>query len=173
MTRRSIVAVVLVLISLVVVVPGLIQPIITHSANMMGRQVFAETRSILQTVKDLHESGNYVVAGMILFFSVMVPFIKAVLLGVVGLLKPAVPMRYRLFAFVRGISKWAMADVFVVGVYIAFLSAKATDALDAQLHEGFYYFAAYCLISLLSVQVMHVEAPGESQAGAQLVSREE
>ena len=159
MTRRNIAAVVLVLVSLVVVVPGLIQPIITLSANMMGRQVFAETRSILQTVKDLHESGNDLVAGMILFFSVMVPFVKAVLLGVVGLLKPTRPARYRLFAFVRGISKWAMADVFVVGVYIAYLSAKATDALDAQLHEGFYYFTAYCLISLLSVQVMHVEQP--------------
>lgn len=164
MTRRNIAAVVLVLISLVVVVPGLIQPIITLSANMMGRQVFAETRSILQTVKDLHSSGNYVVAGMILFFSVMVPFIKAVLLGVVGLLKPTQPARYRIFAFVRGISKWAMADVFVVGVYIAYLSAKATDALDAQLHEGFYYFAAYCLISLLSVQVMRVDQPRTGDA---------
>ena len=164
MTRRNITAVVLVVISLVVVVPGLIQPIITLSANMMGRQVFAETRSILQTVKDLHESGNDLVAGMILFFSVLVPFIKAVLLGVVGVLKPAVPVRYRIFAFVRGISKWAMADVFVVGVYIAYLSAKATDALDAELHEGFYYFTAYCLISLLSVQVMHVEQPQASGA---------
>lgn len=164
MTRRNIIAVVLVLVSLVVVVPGLIQPIITLSANMMSRQVFAETRSILQTVKDLHESGNDLVAGMILFFSVLVPFIKAVLLGVVGLLKPTVPVRYRIFAFVRGISKWAMADVFVVGVYIAYLSAKATDALDAELHEGFYYFTAYCLISLLSVQVMHVEQPQQSGA---------
>ena len=165
MTRRNLIAVVLVLVSLVVVVPGLIQPIITLSANMMGRQVFAETRSILQTAKDLHESGNDLVAGLILFFSVLVPFIKAVLLGVVGLLKPTVLLRYRIFAFVRGISKWAMADVFVVGVYIAYLSAKATDALDAQLHEGFYYFTAYCLISLLSVQVMHVEPPHAPQAG--------
>ena len=164
MTPRNIIAVVLVVISLVVVVPGLIQPIITLSANMMGRQVFAETRSILQTVKDLHESGNDLVAGMILFFSVLVPFIKAVLLGVVGLLKPTTPARYRIFAFVRGISKWAMADVFVVGVYIAYLSAKATDALDAELHEGFYYFTAYCLISLLSVQVMHVEQPQQPRA---------
>ena len=164
MTRRNIIAVVLVLVSLVVVVPGLIQPIITLSANMMGRQVFAETRSILQTVKDLHESGNDLVAGMILFFSVLVPFIKAVLLGVVGVLKPTMAVRYRIFAFVRGISKWAMADVFVVGVYIAYLSAKATDALDAELHEGFYYFTAYCLISLLSVQVMHVEQPQASGA---------
>ena len=159
MTRRNLAAVILVLVSLVLVVPGVIQPIITLSADMMGRQVFAQTRSILQTVKDLHSSGNYTVAAMILFFSVMVPFVKAVLLGVVGLLKPSRSARYSIFAFVRGISKWAMADVFVVGVYIAYLSAKATDALDAQLHEGFYYFAAYCLISLLSVQVMQVDRP--------------
>ena len=164
MRRRNIIAVVLVVISLVVVVPGLIQPIITLKAIMMNREVFVQTRSILQTVKDLHESGNDVVAGLILFFSVMVPFVKAVLLGVVGLLKPTQPARYRIFAFVRGISKWAMADVFVVGVYIAYLSAKATDALDAELHEGFYYFTAYCLISLLSVQVMHVEQPQASGA---------
>lgn len=164
MTRRNIIAVVLVVISLVVVVPGLIQPIITLKAIMMNREVFVQTRSILQTVKDLHDSGNDLVAGMILFFSVMVPFIKAVLLGVVGLLKPTVALRYRLFAFVRGISKWAMADVFVVGVYIAYLSAKATDALDAELHEGFYFFTAYCLISLLSVQVMQVEKPQPSGA---------
>ena len=164
MTRRNIIAVVLVVISLVVVVPGLIQPIITLKAIMMNREVFVQTRSILQTVKDLRESGNDVVAGLILFFSVMVPFVKAVLLGVVGLLKPTQPARYRIFAFVRGISKWAMADVFVVGVYIAYLSAKATDALDAELHEGFYYFTAYCLISLLSVQVMHVEQPQASGA---------
>ena len=164
MTRRNLAAVLLVLVSLVLVVPGVMQPIITLSADMMGRQVFTQTRSILQTVKDLHASGNYTVAGMILFFSVMVPFIKAVLLGVVGLLKPTQPARYRIFAFVRGISKWAMADVFVVGVYIAYLSAKATDALDAELHEGFYYFAAYCLISLLSVQVMRVDPPAGGDA---------
>ena len=164
MTRRNLAAVLLVLVSLVLVVPGVMQPIITLSADMMGRQVFTQTRSILQTVKDLHESGNYTVAGMILFFSVMVPFIKAVLLGVVGLLRPTQPARYRIFAFVRGISKWAMADVFVVGVYIAYLSAKATDALDAELHEGFYYFAAYCLISLLSVQVMRVDPPAGGDA---------
>ena len=47
-----------------------------------------------------------------------------------------------------------MADVFLVGVYVAFLSAKATDNLDASLEIGFYYFAAYCVVSILSHQVM-------------------
>ncbi len=161
MKPRNIVAAVLVLISLVAVVPGLTRPLITISATMefmgISREIFTETRSILQTVETLHDSGDDFVAGLILFFSVLVPFIKAVLLGLVAVLRPS-PGRYRIFAFVRGISKWAMADVFVVGVYIAYLSAKATDSLDAELHSGFYFFTAYCLISLLSLQLMVVKA---------------
>jgi uncharacterized paraquat-inducible protein A len=154
---RNIFATVLVVTSLFLVVPGLTLPLITIKASILGQEIFAETRSILQTVKNLHESGDDFVAGLILFFSVLVPFIKVAMLAVVAITKNP-STRYRVFAFVRGISKWAMADVFVVGVFIAYLSAKATDALDADLHVGFYYFAAYCLVSLLSIEIMRVPA---------------
>ena len=53
----------------------------------------------------------------------------------------------------------SMADVFVVGVYVAFLSAKATDNLDAELHIGFYLFASYCLVALVALQFMVVDPP--------------
>lgn len=162
---RNIVAVVLLVVSFVVLIPGLIEPLLTieASATLMGQtiEVFSDTRSILQTVESLHESGNTFVAGLILLFSVIVPFVKGALLGVAILLRDVLK-RYRLYAFVRSISKWAMADVFVVGVYVAFLSARATDNLDAQVHAGFYYFAAYCLISLVSLQFMVFEKPGET-----------
>jgi uncharacterized paraquat-inducible protein A len=162
MRPRNIVAVVLVIVSLIVVVPGLTRPLITIKATFFGQELFTDTRSILQSVKSLHESGNDFVAGLILFFSVLVPFVKALLLAVVAAMKPSL-RRYQVFALVRGISKWAMADVFVVGVYIAYLSAKATDALDAELHEGFYWFVAYCLISLVAIQVARV-LPGPAQS---------
>ena len=64
-----------------------------------------------------------------------------------------------MFAFVRSISKWSMADVFVVGVFVAFLASNATPNMDAQIHSGFYFFTAYCLVSLLALQFMHVAAP--------------
>ena len=73
--------------------------------------------------------------------------------------------RYRLFIFVRSISKWAMSDVFTVGVYVAFLAAKATDNMDARIEPGFYWFAGYCLVSLLALQVMKVDAPGAGGDG--------
>ena len=66
--------------------------------------------------------------------------------------------RERLFLFVRSISKWAMSDVFAVGVYIAFLAANATDRMDAKLHGGFFWFVGYCVVSLLALQFARVDA---------------
>ena len=54
-----------------------------------------------------------------------------------------------------------MADVFVVGVLLAFLATKSDDGIDAKLHEGFYYFLAYCIISILATQLLKIEEPSE------------
>lgn len=162
MKPRNLIAVILVLISLGLLIPGLSKDLITITASfsMFGNttELFRKTRSILQSISDLHESGNDFVAGLVLLFSVLVPFFKIALLGVAAWVKnPRV--RYRTFAFVRAISKWAMADVFVVGVYIAFLTAEATDGLDAELHSGFFWFTGYCLVSLAALQFMVFEKP--------------
>lgn len=150
--------------SFVVLIPGLLLDLVTINASIvfMGQQVevFDDTRSIVGTIDGLYESGNPLVATLILLFSVIVPFIKGSLLLVCLAMRPGA-MRWRLFAFVRGISKWAMADVFVVGVYVAFLSAKATDNLDAEVHAGLYFFIAYCLISIASLQFIDIRRPVE------------
>jgi uncharacterized paraquat-inducible protein A len=168
MLPRNVIALVLILLSFVVLIPGLTTDLITITATftMFGNtvEIFRQTRSILQSIRTLHESGNDFVAGLILLFSVIVPFVKGILLVVVMFLRRG-PARARVFAFVRNISKWAMADVFVVGVYIAYLAAKATDALDAELGRGFYFFTSYCLISLLALQCMKVEDPRRAPEG--------
>jgi uncharacterized paraquat-inducible protein A len=90
-----------------------------------------------------------------------VPFIKMAILGaIVSVKNPAT--KYRLYLFVRSASKWAMADVFAVGVFIAIMAGNALDNLDATLHPGYYYFIAYCLVSNLSFQFLHVPAPVSS-----------
>lgn len=153
MTKNRI-ALVLILLSFALLVPGLTKPLLTITASIefmgMKRELFAQTRSILQTVESLHESGNDFVAGLILLFSVVVPFAKgAALLTALALRERTA--RRRINRFIGAISKWSMADVFLVGVYVAYLSAKATDNLDAEIHRGFYYFAAYCLVSIGSL----------------------
>lgn len=162
MRVRNIIAFVLTIVSFAILVPGLIKPTVTISASVewFGQQqeIFRETRSITRIIRSLHESGNDFVAGLILLFSVIVPVVKGALLAFVAIVNDPV-RRYRVYRFVRDISKWAMADVFVVGVYVAFLSAKATDNLDAELHIGFYLFTAYCLVALVALQFMVVDPP--------------
>jgi paraquat-inducible protein A len=159
---RNIVAVTLILVSYVLLVPGLTKPLITITASIdfmgVSRELFSETRSILQTVDRLHASGNNFVAGLVLLFSVIVPAAKGLLLLLALAMKSAT-RRYGIFRFVRSISKWSMSDVFLVGVYVAYLAAKATDNLDAVAEVGFYYFAAYCLVSLLALQFLVIEPP--------------
>jgi uncharacterized paraquat-inducible protein A len=161
MTTRNWIALGLTIVSLGLLWPGLTEPVltITASINVLGvsREVFRQTQSIWESVRNLHDSGNTFVAGLILFFSITVPGIKAALLAAI-LFARRHATRRRLFLFVRSVSKWAMADVFVVGVFIAYLAAKATDNLDAVAEFGFYCFASYCLVSNLAFQFLEVPA---------------
>ena len=167
MTSRNTAALILTLISLGLLWPGLTEPVLTITASMKiigpPKEVFRQSQSIIESVRNLYNSGNVFVAGMILFFSITVPLIKAALLFIIVSTKDSVT-RQRLYAFARSVSKWAMADVFVVGVFIAFLAAKATDNLNAVAERGFYFFAAYCLVSNLAFQLLQVgTAPAVGQ----------
>jgi len=165
MTTRNWIAVGLTLVSLALIVPGLRSDAMTITASIpifnKPTEIFRETQSILRAIKRLYDSQNYFVAGLILLFSVIVPFIKAALLAVILRTKNPVT-RYRLFQFVRSVSKWAMADVFAVGIFIAFMAGNAIDNLNASVHPGFYYFIAYCLVSNLAFQFLHVPPPSTS-----------
>lgn len=124
---------------------------------LVGELVVHETvQSIVDTIKTLHENDNTLVAGLILLFSVIVPILKAVILLLV-LFAKKMGLRKQLHKFVAIISKWSMADVFVVGVLLATLATSSEDSIEAKLHSGFYYFVGYCLISILASQIMQVE----------------
>lgn len=162
MTVRNTVALILTVASLALLWPGLTQPVLTITASMaiLGppQEIFRQTQSIFESMQRLYKSGNVFVAGLILFFSITVPFIKALLMFIIIATKES-SARYRLYSFARSVSKWAMADVFVVGVLISFLAAKGTDNLDAIAERGFYFFAAYCLVSNLAFQLFKVDPP--------------
>ena len=162
MTSRNAVAIGLTVISIGLLIPGLTQPVLTivASINMLGvsQELFRQTQSVLEAVRTLHDSGNDFVAGLILFFSVTVPFLKALALVIILMLRNQAT-RYRLYLMVRSLSKWAMADVFAVGVFIAMLAARGSDNLEGTPGPGFYYFAAYCLVSNLAFQLLLIPPP--------------
>lgn len=162
MSLRNRIAALLTVVSLGLLLPGLTRPVltITASISILGntREIFNETQSIVESVRNLNESGNTFVASLILLFSILIPIVKAVLTGVVLVLRDEAA-RARLARFVRAISKWSMADVFAVGTFLAFLAANALDNLDAVAGEGLYWFAGYCLLSNLAFQFLHAPEP--------------
>jgi len=126
-------------------------------------EVYAQTRSIVGSVRRLYEVGSPVPATLILLFSVIVPLAKSAL--VAWAMFMAASARRRTLWFVEAIAKWSMADVFVVALFIAYLAAQASTAsahdpnaappliaFSAHFGSGFYWFAAYCLFSLASQQ---------------------
>ncbi len=157
MSLRNIIALILTATSLFLLFPGLTQPIlkidISAELPILGRTTFYEqTQSILETVKTLRNTNNELVAGLIFLFSVIVPVTKGIII-LATLLVKKFPFKHQLYNFVNIIGKWSMADVFVVGVFIAYLSTQSNSMITAELLSGFYYFTAYCVISLLGIQI--------------------
>lgn len=157
---RNRLALTLSLVSLGLLWPGLVKPVLTIKATMemfgTERVLSNETRSVVSAITSLHDSGNTFVAGLILVFSVVVPLTKATLLIPIFSMR-ASAQRYRLFVLVQSISKWSMADVFAVGMLISLLAAKGTANLSAIAGPGFYFFASYCLVSNAAFQLLRIE----------------
>lgn len=120
---------------------------------------FDKTRSILETARELYVGGHLPVAILIVVFSVIVPLIKALLL-LTMLLPLSLSVRSGLLSVSNAISKWSMADVFVIAIFIAFLAGNGLQEsrglvdFEASLGIGFWYFLAYCLLSILGTQLL-------------------
>ena len=162
MTSRNKLAIVLALVSLVLLWPGLVQPVLTIRATMelfgQTRELSNETRSVISAIQSLHNTDNNFVAGLIVLFSVLVPLLKAALLVPIFALRGSTTS-YRLYGVVQTMSKWSMADVFAVGMLIALLVGKGTANLSAVAGTGFYCFTAYCLVSNAAFQALKIEPP--------------
>jgi len=131
--------------------------------NVGEVEVFQQTRSIAGSVRRLYEVGSPIPATLILLFSVVVPVGKTALVGW-AMFAAQGERRRRVLAFVEAIAKWSMADVFVVALFITYMVAVATQsapaggapvvAFTASFGPGFNWFAAYCLFSLASQQLI-------------------
>jgi len=134
-------------------------------------EVYQQTRSIVGSVRHLYRVGSLTAATLILLFSIIVPFTKVALV-LWALYHRDALRRKRTLHFVELIAKWAMADVFAVALFIAYLAARASQTppgegfvpqlatFEATFGPGFYWFAAYCLVSL-AVQQATARLVGE------------
>ncbi|MCI0668081.1 MAG: paraquat-inducible protein A [Methylococcaceae bacterium] len=122
-------------------------------------EIYKKTRSILGTMNDLFSSGNYFVAILIGLFAVVVPLVKLFLTALAALLRKRA-VHGSLQNLAGMISKWSMSDVFVMAIIVGYMAANADDhpgdavRMNAEFGPGFFYFAAYCLTSILSAQFL-------------------
>ena len=133
-------------------------------------EAYHNTRSIWGTVDELARTGNLPVALLIVFFSLVIPVFK-LLLQAVALVVPQGEAQRPLLWLNAALSKWSMADVFVMGLLVAYMAGSASGqmgdmlTMDAALEPGFYYFLAYCLFSVAAGTVMYrAAAPGTTAA---------
>lgn len=144
-------------------IPNFLMPMamqVMNSVDVSGTVTIHDSaKSILATSQTLWDDGNRLVAFLIIFFSVFVPALK-LLLVVLSYLWGNSMEGWRLRLLSGAMSKWSMADVFVMAMLISFLAIKSTSGSSTlvettiSLESGFYYFLGYCLLSILASQLM-------------------
>lgn len=112
------------------------------------RRVFSsDTYSLPYSVALLWQSGLYVLAAVIVAFSICFPFAKLAILAaiVIGVVPPR--RRAAWLAFVERYGKWSMVDVFIVCLMIAL----ANDQLfvDAEPRIGILCFTCAIVVSMV------------------------
>ena len=132
---------------------GLITPIlmvtIHKEVEYVGDIVLSfESKGIMGSIEKLFSNGDVVVALVILVFSVIVPVLK-----VLSLLFVSVFMQFnfahKAIRFFKLIGKWSMVDVFVVAVFLVYLTANKAEVSRAEVEVGLYFFLAYVIVSMI------------------------
>ena len=124
--------------------------------------VYDTTRSIWSTVQELARTGNIAVAFLIVFFSIVIPVFKLAVQAL-AMLPVVGGFRRPLLSLNAALSKWSMADVFVMALLVAYMAGRASGqmgdllTMDAQLRTGFWFFLAYCLFSIFASALIRKE----------------
>jgi hypothetical protein len=179
---RSVAIVVQLLFCIVLLVGGVFTPMIEVEAKIskisltfFGQPIaFAEqvlyyqSKSVLEVFKTLITMGQpemVLVAVLVLLFSVVFPVIKVVTVGLC-LRDPSLVKKYRLAKFFAlESSKWSMADVMALAIFMAFVAfngliGSAMSGLkgagaeivlptdSSKILPGYYLFVGFCVASL-------------------------
>ena len=167
------------IIALMLFIPGIMLPMFSLNMEMTAKlsgsslssDLVNKELSLLATIQELWQDERILVAILIFVFSICIPLIKTCLVSF-AYYKKNTDIERKILNFVAKIGKWSMADVFVVAIFLAILSTNHAETVDSKQMSvlgfklnllvstetlsivgiGFYYFTAYCLLSLLGTQ---------------------
>jgi len=168
------------IIALFLFIPGILLPMFSLSMEMTAKlsgsslssDLINKELSLLETIQELWQDERIVVAILIFVFSICIPLLKTILVSLAYYKKNS-DIEVKTLNFVAKIGKWSMADVFVIAIFLAILSTNHAETVDRQqmavfgfkidllissetlsmVGVGFYYFTAYCLVSLLGTHL--------------------
>ena len=145
--------------ALIFYIPANIYPILKTAQ-------FADTRgsTIIEGVIELWHSGDYPVALIILFASVMIPILKFLILIylIVAIAKgscKSVEQKVRLYHLIEITGPWSLIDVFVVVILVALIHFHSVTIVPG---PGATSFALMVLLTLLASKSLDPRLIGEN-----------
>ncbi|MCA9395716.1 MAG: paraquat-inducible protein A [Candidatus Omnitrophica bacterium] len=130
---------------------GLTLPVIKFTEMMIRKSSF----SIISGAQELLKHGEYVLAGVIILFSVVFPIFK--LLGLMYLWFATIEKKKRtsFLKILGSLGKWSMLDVYVVALTVVI--AKSSLMAKAEPQIGIYLFGAAVVLSIIvSIRIEHL-----------------
>jgi len=139
--------------AIITLVFGLFSPIlmvtIHKEVEYLGDIILSfESKGIVGSIIKLWDSGDIVISFVILLFSVIVPIVKILSLLFVSIFAKS-KFTHSVVKFFKMIGKWSMLDVFVVAVFLVYLTGNKGDVSRAEVEVGLYFFLAYVIVSML------------------------
>lgn len=121
---------------------------------LVGEMVFQyRSKGIVAAVEGLFASGQPLIGGTILLFSVLLPVAKTL-----ALLSTFVARRRawgaRLIGLMHYLGRWSMADVFVAALLLTYFISEKGGLTHAEVQIGFYFFMGYVLLSLVASEIL-------------------
>ncbi|NOQ72674.1 MAG: hypothetical protein GQ574_11760 [Crocinitomix sp.] len=113
---------------------------------------FYQNKSILQLIKILYTGGNFLVAFILIGFSIVFPAFK-LFLSFRILAAPHKKRSLKQYRVIRSLGKWSMADVFVSAIFLAiFAYSNMEVGIDtgSSTLAGTYFFMIFVVISISS-----------------------
>ncbi len=156
------------LAALALQIAALATPFLELSIFLKGTTVYG----LWESVSLLRAEGLYVIAGIIVCFSIIFPFVKLMLLAIAWFWVRSPHSRGRLLALLGALGKWSMIDPFCVILLVGIASGQW--AVGASTQIGVYCFFSAIILSMslsIWVTVLHRRASPAREPRAQRAFR--
>lgn len=141
--------------SFVLLLFALSMPLMNVEKMVFGKNEY----SVVAGVRGLWEQGQYVLAIVLFFFSIVFPIFKLAALGFIWIVRLTETRRQAVLHWLGILGKWSMLDVFVVAILIVLV--KLGPLAKVQPQRGIYWFAAAILPSMITS--MYVDSLAQKQ----------